>query len=210
MQGSAARELVYDPERSGALHHPIAIQRSDFPGPSWIARRVKQEYIVCILHHALSTDMETPIARLREEAMDILGIQKGDKVLLISENGRTKKIRCLPLDPAVASQLPLQTMFELQPPPCPVAEYKELRLPWCTVDYQTRLDLDADPWQPIFVGRDPGYAIASEFSQVALAVALSAVGGAIVVNDVYGKWAFLLAGLAAVSTLIWLKIRSRI
>ena len=152
-------------------------------------------------------DMETPLVRLTIQAIQVLGIQPGDKVLLISEKGH-KKRRCLPLNPQI--QLPLETMRKYFTPPCPDSEYQDLSLPWITMDLQTRLDLGIDPWLPIIVGRDPYYTLASEYSQVALAVALGAVGGAIVVDFLLGQLVILLTGFSIVSILIWRKIRSRL
>jgi len=140
--------------------------------------------------------------------MQVLGIEPGDKVFLISEKGR-KKLRCLPLDPK--SKVPSETMEKTFADwKCPLPDDEDLHLPWITLDLQARLDLDVQPWQPIIVGRDPYHALASEYSQVALAVALAAVGGAIVVDFLLGQLVILLTGFSIVSILIWLKIRSRI
>ena len=206
MQGSTAKELVYSPDIDGALKHPVVIERSNFRGPTRLARLVKQQYLICLVHHAIARDMETPIARLTESSMEVIGIQTGDKVLLISEKTR-KPLRCLPLDP---KGLPLESMRKYFTPPCPDTEYQDLLLPWVTIDLQTRLDLGVDPWQPIIVGRDPGHAIISEFGQVVLGVALAAVGGTFVVSDDAWQLAIITTGLVAVLAFIGLKIRSRI
>jgi hypothetical protein len=84
------------------------------------------------------------------------------------------------------------------------------------MDHQMRLDLDVQPWQPIIVGRDPRHAVSSEFTTVAMAVALSALGGAVTVPESIEEkvgwigWGILFVGLAVVATLITLKIRTRI
>lgn len=222
MQGPGKRELVYSPDGRSDLEYPIVIRRSNFRGPSPLAKLLKQQYLICVVHHALPTDMETPLARLTTLAMEAIGIQPGDKVWLIGDNGR-KKIRCLPLDPGI--KLPLPSMGKHFTPPCPETDYQELTLPWITIDLQSRLDLNqtgldsnnVNPWDPIIVGRDLPHALASEFSTVAMGVALSAVGGAVVVpeiiiTDVY-SWlplSIILTGFVAVSLLVALKIRSRI
>ncbi len=180
MTGLAKKELVYNPGGDGDLSHPIVIQRSNFRGPTLLARRLKQQYLICLVHHAIPRDMETPIARLTKQSMDVVGIQPGDKVLLISET-RCRSLRCLPLDPKTETQLPLPSMHEQSTPPCPDSAYEGLLLPWITIDWQTRLDLGVVPWQPIIVGRDPRHALALEFNHVAAALALAAVGGAIVI-----------------------------
>lgn len=218
-------ELVYEPGGNGSLEHPIVIHRSDFPGRSLLARMLKQQYLICILHHAIARDMEKPIARLTEESMADIGIQPGDKVLLISEHGRRKSIRCLALN--AKPQLPLESMYEPPfTPLCPREAYKDLLLPWITVDLQTRRKLGIDPrepvnpWEPIIVGRDPYHALASEFNHVAAPLALSALGGAIVVPvekltflgwfAPFVPFAIVVIGLFAVVMLILFKIRSRI
>lgn len=210
-------ELVYEPGGNGSLKHPIAIHRSDFPGPNLLARMLKQQYLICILHHAIPRDMETPIARLTKQSMEVVGIQPGDKVLLFSEK-RRRSLRCLPLDPE--TQLPLPTMRQYFTPPCPDSAYEGLLLPWVTIDLQTRLDLGVDPWQPILVGRDPRHALTLEFNHVAAALAVGALGGAIVVpveKLTFLGWfapfvpsAIVFIGLFAVVMLILFKIRSRI
>ena len=230
MQGSGKKELMYSPGRAGALEYRIVIQRSNFPGPTLLARRLKQQYLICLVHHAIPRDMETPIARLTEQSMEVVGIQPGDKVLLFNEE-RRRSLRCLPLNPK--TQLPLPTMRQYFTPPCPDSAYEGLLLPWVTIDLQTRLDLGVDPWQPILVGRDPRHALALEFNHVAAALALAAVGGAIVIpqeklqqlETVLGKYNYLgwlapivpwvpaiiiFIGLFGVLMLILFKIRSRI
>ena len=215
MQGlRGKKELVYRLKGRGALKLPVVIQGSNFPGPTLLARLVKQQYLICIVHHALPTDMETPLARLSKSAMDAIGIQPGDKVLLISETAR-KALRCFELDP---SQLPLKSMRKDFKPPCPYALYKDLRLPWVTMDMQTRIGLnptgldhyEVKPWYPILVGRDPRHAVITEFAALAFTLAVGAVGGAIVVDVRLGQVAILAAGFIAVFALIWAKIRSRI
>lgn len=209
------KDWIYNPEDDASLAQPVSVQRSEFQ-PSWLGKAVKQEYIVCILHHALPTDMESTIARLRQEAMEILGIEEGDKVILISDNGRTKSIRCLPLDPGMNSTLPLvESMQMLAHPPLPLDEYKGLHLAWCTLDQQTRFELDADLWEPIIVGRDPSHALRKEYTEVALAVALGAVGGALLVEKYFQQnpWiagGTLIVGFIAVFLLICIKIRSKV
>ena len=109
--------------------------------------------------------------------MAAIGVQPGDKVLLISQKCR-KSMRCLALDPD--KPLPSDTMLKTFTGwRCPDLEDKDLRLPWVTLDKQTRLCLGVDPWIPIIVGRDPYHTLLSEFSDVALAVALGVVGGAL-------------------------------
>lgn len=214
MQGTGAkRELLYTEDGSGSLNLPVTVQRSNFGGPSVFARLLKQQYLVCLVHHAKPRDMETPIARLSKQSMGVIGIQPGDKVKLISETCQ-KSLRCLPLDPNV--KLPLRSMRRLYPPPCPSKAYRGLLLPWITMDLQTRLDLKVKPWQPIILGRDPYQALATEFNHVALGLALSALGGAIAVpKEISAEHPWLplsivMVGLAGVLMLIWVKIRSRI
>jgi len=208
MQGPEKKELIYSPDWGGDLKYPIVIQRAKFGGPNRLTRTLRQQYLICVVHHAMATDMETPLVRLAARAMQVLGIEPGDRVRLINGE-RHKTLRCLPLDPKF--QLPLKTMekdfadWKYQ-----LTEDEDLRLPWITLDLQTRLALDVQPWQPIMVGRDTYYALKSEFSQVALAVVLAALGGAIVVNNLFAQLAILLAGFSIVSILVWLKIRSRI
>ncbi len=208
MQGRNKKKLVYSGEGCGRLKYPIAIQRANFSGPNPITRLFKQQYLICIVHHAMGLDMETPHVRLTAQAIQVLGIQPSDKVVLISDKGH-KKRRCLTLDPKF--ELPSKTMkktFAVWK--CPFPKDKDLRLPWITLDRQTRLDLDVQPWQPIIVGRDPYHALTSEYSQVVLAVALGAVGGAIIVDFLLGQLVILLTGFSIVSILIWRKIRSRL
>ena len=209
MQGPKKKELIYSPAGGGDLKYPIVIRRERFKGPNWLTKTLRQQYLVCVVHHAMAADMETPLVRLAMRAMQVLGIEPGDRVRLI--NGEHHKtLRCLPLDPAF--QLPLKTMekdfadwmYELP------KKDKDLRLPWITLDLQTRLALNVQPWQSIIVGRDTYHALKSEFSQVALAVALATLGGAIVVEDLFPQLTILLIGFSIVSILIWLKIRSKI
>jgi hypothetical protein len=153
--------------------------------------------------------MEKPIGRLTNNSMEAIGILPGDKILLISET-RRKSMRCLALDPD--KNLPSDTMLNTFTGwRCPELEDKDLRLPWVTLDRQSRLEMGVDPWVPILVGRDPYHTLLSEFSQVALAVALGAVGGALFFQDhPFVQFAILFVGFAAISMLIVSKIRSRI
>ena len=155
--------------------------------------------------------------RLLEDSMKIIGINSGDKVLLISEK-RRKRVRCLTLDPGKYKNLPSRIMKETWPHPDIPGFSSDplLNLPWITVDHQIRLDLDVQPWQSIIVGRDPRHAVSTEFSTVAMAVALSALGGAVTVPEVIQQkvawigWGILFVGFAIVATLITLTIRTRI
>ena len=217
MQGSRKKELVYNPDESGDLAHPIVIQRSKFRGPSMLARLVKQQYLICRVHNAMTRDMEKPIARLKEDAMKVIGVQPGDKVLLISGKSHKRvRLRCLALDPG--TELPSETLITTWPQPHPdaLSADQELNLPWITLDLQTRLKLGVDPWQPIIVGRDPFHALALEFTTVAMALALSALGGAVVIPESLKEncsWiplSIILVSFGLVSILICLKIRSRI
>ena len=220
MQGSAKKKLIYGPGRTESLTDPIIVERSRFCGPTALARLVKQQYLVCLVHHAIPRDMETPLARLTKQSMEVVGIQSGDKVLLISETNR-KSLRCLPL---VTEGLPLKSMNEFDSP-CEKTRYKDdLQLPWVTMDRQTRLALNVKPWHPILVGRDPWKAITSELNEVILAVALAAVGGSFFVpsdgftipilglpfSQTQASFGIVFLGLVLVSILKWLKIRSRI
>jgi formylmethanofuran dehydrogenase subunit D len=210
MQGSGKKELIYRTNGDRDLEHPIFIQLSQFPGPTLLAKLVKQQYLICAAHVAMSEDMEKPIARLTPNSMETIGIQPGDKVLLISENGR-KPVRCLALDSK--KQLPTKTMNEYFPEGRgPLLEDEDLRLPWVTLDRQTRIAIGAEPWEPIIVGRDPRHALTSELGVVAMGLAVSALGGAIVVPDIHPllPMAIVIAGFVGVSVLIWIKIRSRI
>ena len=217
-------ELVYRPGAKGSLENKILIERSSFPGPTLLARLVKQQYLICVVHHAIPRDMETPLARLTKQSMQVIGIQPGDKVLLISSSEKKwKRLRCLPLEEE-GEELPLPTMRKYFHSPCPKEWYRDLHLPWITMDKQSRLTLDARPWHSIIVGRDPRHAIASELSEVVLAVALAAVGGSFVVpsdgfqipmlnfamTGAQASFAILSIGFLLVLTFIWLKIRSRI
>lgn len=209
MQGRKKRELVYCSGGAGDLSYPIVVQRSQFRGPTPVAKLLKQQYLICLVHHAMSEDMEKPIGRLTNNSMEAIGIQPGDKILLISET-RRKSMRCLALDPD--KNLPSDTMLNTFTGwRCPELEDKDLRLPWVTLDRQSRLEIGVDPWVPILVGRDPYHTLLSEFSQVALAVALGAVGGALFFQDhPFVQFAILFVGFAAISMLIVSKIRSRI
>ncbi len=213
MQGLGIKELVYDPDEQIALEYPVRIRRSRFTGPSFLARMLKQQYQVCIIHHAMIQDMETPIARMTPRSMEVIGIQPGDKVKLIGEKG-SKSIRCLSLD--TDSELPLKTMYNYFTPPCPVDTYQALTLPWITLDLQTRLDLKIKPWQPIIAARDPLHVLAWELGGLAAAVALSALGGAVVLpKEVSTQYPWLPGGIIAtgffvVLLFILIKIRSRI
>ncbi|MFC1585212.1 hypothetical protein ACFL5V_06680 [Fibrobacterota bacterium] len=146
--------------------------------------------------------------------MEVIGIKPGDKILLIGEEGR-QSIRCLPMNPEVQKKLPLESMntFAI---PCANQDYDELQFPWVCIDKQTRLKLGAEPWQAVLVGRDPGHVLAWELGGLAAAVALSAIGGAIVVPETIRQalpWlplGIVLAGLATVILFTLIKIRSRI
>jgi hypothetical protein len=153
--------------------------------------------------------MEKPIARLTNKSMEVISIDPGDKVLLIGEN-RRKSMRCLALDPE--KNLPADTMRKTFTGwRCPELEDKDLHLPWVTLDLQTRRELGVDPWEPIIVGRDPYHTLVAEFSEVALAVALGAVGGALFFQGLpVLQFVILLFGFVAIVGLILSKIQSRI
>jgi hypothetical protein len=209
--------LIHDPKKGGDLPHPIVIHRSEFPGPRLLARLVKQQYLICNVHNAMGQDMEKPIARLTEDAMKVIGIQPGDKALLIHEK-RRKRIRCLALDPNTNKKLPSDTMTQAWPLGDIKAPSSDdmLNLPWITLDRQRRDELGVEPWQPIIVGRDPRHALTLEFTTVAMAVALSGLGGALAIPKEIAKklpwlgWSIVFGSLAVILTLIGLKIRSRI
>jgi hypothetical protein len=209
--------LIYNPDGDGDLSDPIVIRRSHFRGPTPFAKLIKQQYLICIVHQATTRDMETPLARLTTEAMGVLGIERGDKVLLISEN-RRRILRCLPLNPD--TKLPFDSMNKYKSP-CPERAYKGLTLPWITIDWQTRLGLGVKPWFPIIVGRAPRHVLAWELGELASAIAIAALGGAYVVPemeilDILGKFkdvlpAVIIAiGIITVVTVTLFKIRSRI
>lgn len=211
-------ELAYSADASGPLKQPIAVCGSGFRGPSLLAKLCKQQYLVSIVHHAIARDMEKPIVRLTAESMEVIGIQPGDKVSLIAASGRKVSVRCLAL--GAETQLPSTFMWEDFTPPCPDEAYEGMVLPWITVDLQVRRRLDVKPWEPILVGRDPCHALTLEFNHVAAALALSALGGAIVVHGEHlaflGRFApfvpfaIVMTGLLGVLMLLLFKIRSRI
>ena len=201
-------ELFYRPGKKSDLMYPIDVQRAKFKKPNFLTRMLGQQYLICIAHNAMAADMETQLVRLTEQAMQILGIKPGDRVRLINGE-RVIKLRCLPLDPKY--QLPLKAMDkDFADWKYPIPDEKELRLPWIALDRQARLALDVQPWQPIVVGRDTGQALRSELGEVAYAVALATLGGAIVVKDPVAQAIILAAGFLTISVLICMKIRSRI
>ncbi len=224
LQGSTKSTLVHYPAGGGGgdLPHPIVVRRSAFRGPSLLNRLLKQQYLMCFVHHALPEDMEKPIARLAENSMAVISVEAGDKILLIGSNGKKRSIRCLRLEDS--ERLPLQSMHTVFKAPAYQqrrmgkrrAGEEPLGLPWITLDKQARIPLDVDPWEPILIGRYPPQVLAAEIGQVVSAVALSALGGAIVVPDGVKQaypwlpWAIVLAGLVTVLLLIWAKIRSRL
>ncbi len=208
MQGRGKKKLSYRKGKNSQLKYPINVQRAEFKGPSRFTKMLRQQYLICIVHNSMVSDMETPLVRLRERAMQVLGVKPGDRVRLINGEHMTN-LRCLPLDPK--EQLPLKSMKkEFADWKSPIPKEEDMRLPWITLDKQTRLMLGVRPWQPIVVGRDTGQALKSELGEVALAVALATLGGAIVVKSPIWQGIILAAGLLAVSVLISMKIRSRI
>ncbi|MCH8989638.1 MAG: hypothetical protein IIA92_12635 [Chloroflexi bacterium] len=210
MQGSGSRVLMFNPDGGGDLSCPVMVQRTDFRGPDLTARALKQQYLVCRVHNAMTSDMETPIARLTKDAMDVIGIQPGEKIRLVGEENRLG-IRCLALDSEINKKLPLPSMHKFWTCPDPALSEPEADpLPWVTLDQQTRLALALDPWHTVFVGRDPRNKLASEFSLIASALALSALGGAIIV-PYFNPWlplGIVAAGFVGVLALTWAKIRS--
>jgi hypothetical protein len=231
LQGSGKATLVHDPTGSGDLTHPIVVQPSSFRGPSLLNRLLKQQYLMCVVHHALPEDMEKPIARLTTDSMAVIGVESGSKILLVGSNGKTRPMRCLAIGDG--QRLPVQSMHTV----FTVPEYQRRRrgkkrisygivrrregeeplgLPWITLDKQTRLLLEVAPWQPMLIGRYPLQVLAAELGQVVSAVALSALGGAIVVPDWLKQdypllpWTIVAVGFVTVVGLIWWKIRSRL
>ena len=204
MQGSGDREDLANDCR--ILVHPIYVTASTFKGPGWLSRLIKHQYLVCFIHHALPEDMETPLVRLPKTAMDVLGIQAGGKVLLCSEEN-TVRLRCLLLDSRTT--MPLESMKNhfTQPWEDEQGDTTSL-LPWIAIDLQTRLKLKVDPWQPIFVSRDPIHALVSEFDQIVVAVALAAVLGTVGFSGY--EWQIMVFGLVMIFWLIFTKLRSRI
>lgn len=206
MQGRSKKELLYRKGMKSQLKYPIDIQRAKFKKPNFLTKMLGQQYLICIAHNAMAADMETQLVRLTERAMQVLGIKPGDRVRMINGE-RVIKLRCLPLDPEY--QLPLKSMYKAFADwQYPIPTKIEERLPWITLDRQARLALDVQPWQPIVVGRDTWQALQSELGEVAYAVALAALGGAIVFPAIQGI--ILAVGLLTVLVLISLKIRSRI
>ena len=202
MQGSGDFES-HDKE-SRTLKHPIKVQASNFSGPSVLARVIKQQYLVCMVHHALPEDMEASLVRVPQSSMDVLGIESGDKVLLGSEGGSVQ-VRCLVLKSEPC--LPLKSMSIDFTPLWEQAD-DEMQLPWITMDLHTRQQLDINPWEPILVGRDPFHSLVSEFDEVMLAIALAAVLGTIGLPEY--QLPIILVGFTGIFILILLKLRSRI
>ena len=202
MQGSGGREGCQKDSR--ILEKPIKVQDSRFPGPNWLARLIKQQYLVCMVHHASPEDMEASLVRLPQASMEVLGIDAGDKVLLESE-GSSFRMRCLVLKSEI--HLPLKTMSEDFTPLWTQAD-DAMHLPWITMDLHTRQQLDVQPWEPILVGRDPLHALVSEFDEVMLAIALAAVLGTIGLPEY--QLLIMLVGFSGILILILLKLRSRI
>ncbi|MFC1585211.1 hypothetical protein ACFL5V_06675 [Fibrobacterota bacterium] len=63
MQGKGKKELEYKPDGSGDIEHPVSVRPSAFKGPTLLARLLKQQYLMCLIHHAMSRDSEKPLAR---------------------------------------------------------------------------------------------------------------------------------------------------
>ena len=94
-----------------AEDQPIIVQPSNFTGPNWLERMLKQQYLVCVIHYALSTDMEKPtIVRLAKSSIETLGIEPGDKVQLNSGYGCVT-VRCLCLPESEEAKLPDSKML---------------------------------------------------------------------------------------------------
>ena len=207
MQGQGKTELVYRPDQNGDLSAPIVVQRSSFRGRHWLARLIKQQYLICIVHHSLAEDMEKPLVRLSHDALEVIGIKSGDKVWVISEKGR-KSVRCLALNRDDSLPLPTMAKYFGHIRPCPEAVYDEMVLPWITLDSDTRAELGVEPWQPIVVGRALGQVITPE----AVTVGLGMVAGALVVPQNAPYWVpmvFVIIGAVCASILSVIKIRSK-
>jgi len=201
-------------------HEPIIVQPSSFTGPNWLERVLKQQYLVCVIHYALSTDMEKPtIVRLAKSSIETLGIEPGDKVQLNSGYGCVT-VRCLCLPDNDEATLPDEKMKKLR------EDWKkeDSDLPWVLMDLETRNLLNASgdkknnlkPWDTIIVSRYLPHTFIAEFSTVAMGLALTALGGAVVLpnslTDIY-PWlpTLILSGsFFIVLVLIAFKIRDRI
>ena len=209
MGGSGKKELVYRPGGDRDLEHPIVVRRAIFRGPSLLDKLVKQQYIICTIHHAMPDDMERSVARLTTDSMKVIGIQPGDKVLLVSHK-RRKAVRCLAMNPDFP--LPSDSMLKYFPAPCHVSQYEEMRLPWVTMDLETRVILGVEPWQPIFVGRYVPQLLAPELTELTVAVVLAGLGSALVLKDIHFLLpiAAIITGVVVATVVILLKIRSRL
>lgn len=207
-------EMVFNPDGAGGLSHPIAIRRWRFGRPRLMSRLFKQQYLVCLVHHALAVDMEKPIVRINENAMDVINLGKRDRVFLMSEDARTS-VRCLPLPSEI--RLPMESMQHFNPP-CPGEAYAAQTLPWITMDSYTRRLLNVDPWEPIFVGADIYRIVAREAALlgtiVGVTVGLSqfvpkqiSMGNTIITNV---PLALVIAGFVIGTIFMWVKVRSRV
>ena len=204
-------------EKGIYVDDPIEIQPSkEFAGPNRLSRLLNQQYLICVVHHALETDMEKPtIVRLTPYSLEALGVEPGDKVLLISDVGRVT-VRCLSLNEKDVETLPTENMKKLQR----VRTEESRKLPWILMDLQTRNllnpteddDNDVKPWDTVIVSRHLPHSFTSELGTVAMGLALGALGGAVVLKD-NSDWlplSILGGSFLIVLILIAIKIRNKI
>ncbi len=217
LQGQSRRGLIYGEAGGGVspaeltdISQPIRITTSKFRGPNLLERLLRYQYIVCRVHVALNVDMEKPIARLSENSLEVIGVAPGDKVRVIGELS-SRSVRCLAL--SSISTLPSEDMKRAFGEPFGAAVDSDSGLPWCTLDKQTRDELDVKPWDNVLVSRSLWQVLASEFRSVGLAISLSLVGVALSLpNDGASYFPVALIGLGLVMALllILVQVRSRL
>jgi hypothetical protein len=100
--------------------------------------------------------------------------------------------------------------LETTDPEIRTARLQNMHLPWITMDKERRDELKVKPWQTVLITRSSYDTLASGFGELAIAIAVSSIGGAVVTNaSPVRSTICILAGLLIASVLILAKIRSR-
>lgn len=194
----------------------VYVQRYVGPEPSLLTRLVAwvlgvQDQVLRV-HPSDTSAMEKQVCLLHKEAMNIIGVEVGDFILVESPYSKPISLRVLELTDQIKEEREKNIQNDSNRyPPC--GEYLNLGrpdLPWILMDWHGRDALKVEVCDPVIVKRDPLHILYKNLNSFAILLLMTLIGASLVIEPLWAKAIAFGGGITTSLLLILYRIRKQI
>jgi len=194
----------------------VQIQKYVGPKPSFLNRFVTRllgvQDQVLRVHPSDTPAMEKQVCVLHKEAMNIIGVEVGDFVIVESPYRKPISLRVLELSDEMKEEREKQIQNDSNRyPPC--SEYLNLGrpdLPWILMDWHARDSLKVEVCDPVIVKRDLSHILYRNLNSFAILLLITLVCASLAIEPVWAKALVFGGGIATSLLLVLYRIRKQI